>query len=338
MKTLNARWSSDAKHVVISKGGTDLTKHPVEFVPRSNTWLKPDGNAKLRHHGSMGVVSSLSGGCFRALTGFERSNEACYTQYGNKWSGCYANHSVFATLNSKKGFDVTSNGWKRGTKGFFHVWLPRDDAYDLSRYASKLWRMDSETSTICLSLALGITQRWAEANPDKKFVGISSDFFQVSVDMLRWAARCRNVVVGHTLSSWFSVEELKHRIHQARRFQANGVATVLWLATRADWDSRNPRASKLIREEISNWDPRQIVEVPFHDLHGHSPHIAKVNPWGGCCETGVDRAGNYVSMRTGKRLDGGGKPVKYVRGTCKNCKLGCGSRWLGRAGATPPKL
>jgi hypothetical protein len=319
VRQLQAAWSEDGEAVVISRDGEDLLRHPVEFVNRNHSWYKPNGNAKTAH-GGIGILSCLSNGCFRSLTGCGRCTERCYAEPGRCQSGCYADLTAHAMIRWNSGFSVIHNGYHPGTEGFFHVRLPKNGSYDLSKYGTRIFRVDSESATSCMSLALGITQKLAEANPRIKFTGISSDYFHVPDSMLEWAARCGNVVIGHTVSPWFAVDDLSNRIEQAHRWQAAGVPTMLWVATRDEWRGANPAGWAMIDEELGKFHPEQLVEVPYHDRSGHAIHTLRVNPLGGCCEVGVTPEGEYHRMDSGHE----GKLI----GSCRGCKVMCGVRWL----------
>jgi len=235
-----------ASHLVVRDGGGRFAANiPVEWgVQKSSRWFKPGGNAKTQ--GVMGILSLLRGGCFRSLSEFERSEEECY---GN----CYANDSVYSRMT--KGFNICRNGIN-GAPGF-HVSTPLNWELKKKGYP-KIWRCDSESSTSCLSLAIGFTQRWAQANPDKWFVGISSDYFHVPDIMLEWAARLRNIVVGHTISSWFSPDETRSRVAQALRWQELGVKTTLWVVTSPN--DPHPHGDAEVKDALTKFLPEQVIE------------------------------------------------------------------------------
>lgn len=320
MKQLHAKWTKDRKFVRIISDGKVLVKHPVEYSARSKSWMKPKGNGKTQF-GNIGVIGGLRNGCFRALTQCGRCDQRCYFDEGKKNSGCYADSSLHAMMRRHAGFSVIHNGYKKGTEGFFHIHCPKDGNHSLSQYQAKYWRVDSESGTSCMSLALGLTQTWAEANPDKFFIGISSNYFYVSDDKLAWAKDLGNIVIGHTLSPWFAMDDLRNRVKAIRRFQKAGVPTVIWLATRPDWKENNPEEDKYIRKVLKEFDARQIIEVPYHTSGtGHYAHTESINPWGACCEVGVDETGEFSKE---------GEPHKgYWRGVCYGCKVYCGCRWL----------
>lgn len=327
LKQLDAAWSEDGTAVVVSRDGEELLRHPVDFVHRNHSWYKPDGNGKTSH-GRLGILSCLSNGCFRSLTGCGRCDQRCYLEPGVKQSGCYADLTAHAMIRWNTGFSVIHNGVKPGTEGYFHVYLPKNSNYDLSKSGTKLFRVDSESSTSCMSLALGITQRWAEANPKLKFTGISSDYFHVPDAMLDRAARCGNVVIGHTLSPWFAMDDLQNRVEQAHRWQAAGVPTTLWVVTRADWEAANPKGAKLISEQLGSWDPRQVIRLGYHDRAVHESVAETPNPWGTCCSVGVDEEGEYCDMVDHVRLGDGTAAVGKVKGVCRGCRVLCGAKWL----------
>lgn len=321
---LEASWVDG--EVRISRDGVRLVDVPVQDVTKGKDWIKPEGNSKTE--GMVGIISCLSGGCFRAATGFGRCNEACYCKTDGS-GGCYANASLHAEFRkSRKHFEnpynVIYNGLMSGTESWFKVKIPR--SFDLSMFSRKVWRVDSETSTSCLSLALGLTQRFAEANPRKIMTGISSDYFHVPDDMLDWAARCGNVVTGHTLSSWFSPDDLHNRIEQALRFQGHGVATNLWVVTNPQWDMERPESKAIVDEAIGMFDPRQIISLGYHDHGVHMFADETVNPWGSCCTNRYSKEGERLATPD---MTVSGNPYKGIPyGKCKGgCGVMCGASW-----------
>jgi len=326
MRQLTAAWSEDGKHAVISRGDEVLVKHPVRFSGHNHSWVKPSGNGKTAY-GGVGVVSAVRNGCFRKLTGCSKCTERCYKEEGKLQSGCYADVTTFAMIRWNSGFSVIHNGAEPGTEHFFSLTLPKNGNYDLSKYPTKIYRVDSESSTSCLSLALGLTQRFAEANPNTFFTGISSDYFWVPADMLEWAANLGNIVIGHTLSPWFGLDDLRNRVESARRFQDHGVPTTLWVVSRPDWEDSNPEGMALISDAVSEYSPRQIIRLGYHSRSVHEHAGGSENPWGVCCGTGVDVDGCFADMATRVRTDGEVASDK-VKGVCRNCKNMGGVRWL----------
>ena len=326
MKQLKAVWSADGNHALISREGQVVASLPAVESRHTHAWVKPDGNGKTSH-GNIGVVSSLRNGCFRKLTGCGRCDERCYYEPGKLQSGCYADCTTFAMIRWNTGFSVIHNGAEPGTEKYFSLTLPKGGDYSLARYPTKIYRVDSESSTSCLSLSLGLTQRWAEANPNITFTGISSDYFRVPAAMLRRAARAGNIVIGHTLSPWFALDDLKNRLAEARRYQKFGVPTVLWVVNRPDWEDSNPAGVALIDNAEEEFRPEQIVRLGYHDRQQHQTVRSTENPLGVCCGTGVDVDGCYADMATRIRTDGLLASDK-LKGVCRGCRILCGARWL----------
>lgn len=326
MEQLTASWSRDRHLAEISDGAGILARIPVDYSTHNHSWVKPKGNGKTEH-GKIGIISCLRNGCFRFYTGCERCNERCYLEPDKKQSGCYADCTTFAMIRWNTGFSVIHNGVKPGTEQYFSLTLPKNNNYDLSRYPTRIYRIDSESSTSCLSLSLGITQRFAAANPGVKFTGISSDYFRVPEHMLEWAAHCGNIVIGHTLSPWFGVDDLKNRWDEALRYQAAGVPTCLWIVTRPDWEDSNPGAVALIDEAVDTFQNEQIIRLGYHDRSTHNTAGETENPYGVCCGTGVDSEGVYADMASRLRKDGS-PAVGKLKGVCRKCGVLCGARWL----------
>jgi hypothetical protein len=322
---LEAGWI-ETDRVRISRDGVRLVDVPVKSVTRGKDWLKL-GNMKTDK--MVGIVSCLAGGCFRSCTGFTRCTESCYSKADGS-GGCYADATLHAEFRKspkyfEHPFDVISNGFLPGTESWFKVKVPK--SFDLSMYPRKVWRVDSESSTSCLSLTLGLTQRFAEANPSKIMTGISADHFHVDGDMLEWAARCGNIVIGHTLSSWHSPDDLRNRIEQALRFQHHGVPTTLWVVTNPEWDEANPESKRIVDGAVGMSDPRQIISLGYHDHGTHMFADETVNPWGSCCTNRYSKEGERLATPD---MTVSGEPYKGIPyGRCApSCKLMCGASWL----------
>ena len=259
------------------------------------------------------MVTSLSQGCFRALTGFPNSHLPCYASDENPWEGCYANHTRHALCKRNKSFNVIDNGTTEENAAYFNVRLP-SNGFSLARYRMPNWRVDSETSCGSLSLAAEIIHEWAEANPEKSFTTISSGYFFVPAASLRRAAKAGNIVVGHTLSPWFSEEELRSRVRQLDKCLTYGVPSVIWAATRPEWE--NPAYDSILSEALKLVPAEAVIEVPYHERGSQSDHTMGVNPLGGCCEHKMVKKG-----------------VKYGRCVVKGsgaCRLACGATFLRR--------
>ena len=328
MRQLTAVWSEDGAHALISRDGELLVEHPVTFSNRTHSWLKPHGNGKVAHYGSsgMGVVNFVRNGCFRSATDVERCSDSCYSD--GPRTGCFADLTAHAAIRKNSGFSVVHNGLIPGTENFFSLMLPKDGNLNLSMFPQKVWRIDSESSTSCLSLALGLTQAVAEANPNKIMTGISSDYFFVPAAQLRRAAACKNIVIGHSLSPWFGISDIRNRISAARRFAKHGVSTTLWIVTRPGWEAANPSGWRLISDEMERWDSRSIIYLGYHDKMVHETAGGSPNPMGACCRNGVTKSGQYVNMETRLALSDGESVNEVAVGTCHRCPLGCGAAWL----------
>lgn len=294
---------------------------PVKRVNPSQDLIKPMGNVKT--HSVIGMLNSCSGGCFRGATGFDKCGLPCYADAEGK-GGCYANSTVYATFRRKSGYDVIYNGIFPRNASYFALKLPKH-SYSLSAYKTKIWRVDSETSDLSLSMALGIAQKWAAANPDKKFTGISSNYFFVPNEQLREAASLRNFVAGHTLSGWFGEDDLENRVRAIKRFLAFGVPSVVWIATSPDYDNQ-----KALDLALSLVPREQVIEVATHHRGVISPLSLMVNPLGSCCENLKDRNGNKVNpVDVTVEIEGEkAKPFGNIYGSCRGCKLLCGAKYL----------
>jgi hypothetical protein len=321
---LEAQWVGNK--VRISRDGVRLVDVQSKTVTRGKDWLKL-GNGKTE--GMVGIISCLAGGCFRSCTGFTRCTESCYSKADGS-CGCYADATLHAEFRKspkhfKIPYSVIWNGVQPGTESWFKVKVPK--SFDLSMYPRKVWRVDSETSTSCLSLALGLTQRFAEANPTKLFMGISSAYFHVPDEMLEWAARCGNVQIGVSLSSWFSPEELLNRVEQSIRYQRFGVPTSLWVVQNPQWDMENPESKRIVDEAVGMSDPRRIIALGYHDHGTHLFADETVNPWGACCTNRYSKEGERLSS---PNMTVSGEPYKGIPyGRCApSCKLMCGASWL----------
>lgn len=328
MQQLNATWDVDGKYVLISRDGDVLVRHPVTFSYRGKNWLKDGGNGKTSTfgHAGIGILNSVRNSCFRSLVQCDKCDRACYSEEGSRQSGCFAQTNTFSMLRWNSGFNIILNGVTPGTEKFFSVHKPKSGNYDLSSFRSRIFRCDSESSTSCLSLSLGMIQEWARHNPRKIFSAISSAYFKVSDERLQEVVDCGNIVVGVSLSGWHGIDDTMNRIMEARRYQNAGVPVVIWIATRPDWSETDEWG--VIMDEVSRYDPRQIVEVPYHERGSHSDHIMGINPWGGCCQFGIDKCGRTVDMGSGLRKDDGSSAEGKVNGSCVSCKNACGASWL----------
>lgn len=146
-------------------------------------------------------------------------------------SGCYANHTPAAT--TKKGvYSVRDDGL---TNDHFELRLPRDGRADLSTQDAGLWLVDSQTGEGCMSIALGFFQRWAQANPDKRFATVCSHVFSPSDPMLAWTGALRNVSVVTTFCAGLSPEDRSLRLQSLRRYIEFGIPCVAVLIEPERW-------------------------------------------------------------------------------------------------------
>lgn len=278
--------------IAILKGNTVVAAPKVLYFKDRDKFLETQGNFKTR--GIFGMINNISNGCFRGCTGFEKCETPCYEK-------CYANESVYAYKNKYKGFNICYNGVNND---FFHCYLPENNNYKLNTL--KFWRIGSESSDMSLALALDIVEPWLKENPDKFFTGISSDYFFVDAKKLKKLSKYNNIIVGHSVSIWFSEDELKNRIQQIQRYNHYGVPTVVWIVTNNEWIDNNKnnleKQQKLIKKILNIVTPQQIIEIPFHNKKYHAKPMLNLNPLGACCDTNDHK--------------------------CKSCKVLCGIPFL----------
>lgn len=327
---LRAEWM-DPFHVSVISGTEVLAELPVERGLRTKDdlryVLKHDGNTKTA--GVIGIVNMISQGCFREYVGYPQSGVSCYSD-GTPGSGCYANATRHAEVRRKDGFDVIHNGVHPGTEGFFRIRVPEVMAVP-EGVPTRIYRVDSETADGSMSLALGLVQDFAEANPSRKVTTISSAYFDVPDSEVARAAGLENLVVGFTVSSWFDEVDLGNRVSELRRFLDFGVTSVVWVATDPRWESVGPRAD-LVAEALGMVRPEAVIEVPYHDKGTHEFSSLGVNPWGACCDSRFDSKGRKIDLATytveqdGERVKPAGK--SGGTGRCEGCKLQCGVRYL----------
>ena len=321
---LNADWDGDT--VVVSRDGEEQGRFKARRKLRSDKRFI-DYNAKTK--GVVAMIKDLQYWCGRSLTGFDRCELPCYAD--DESPGCYANFTMHAMFKRNQGFGVEYNGFKPGTEDFGFVQLPKYDDYDLAPAKKRLginrgiFRVDSETADASASLALGLQQRWAAANPNDWFVSISSNYYHVSDEMVTWAASLPNLVVGHTVGAWFGVDELENRVSAIRHFIENGVNAQVWLATRPNWEC-GPEKRELIDEALSLVKPHQVIAVAYHDKSvGHEEQTEKINPMGFCCDGLFDKKGRRVQKDGMVKVDGRlEEPCGTPVGKCLGCPLLCG--------------
>jgi hypothetical protein len=326
---LTAEWLTPDL-VVIKRAGVPVAYVPVERLALTETFHK-DGNRKTR--GEFPVTKSITQGCFRILTGFERCDQPCYSD-GSPESGCFANHNKYAGFRRTQGpYNVIFNGVLNDD---VRIRLPKNGG-DLGRLLGPRQdgqphtvRIDAESADGSLSLALGVAQSWAEANPNVYFTTIASMYFSPSDEVLRWAAALPNLWVGGTVSGWFSAAENAARFAAIDRFIEFGIPMVVWVATHPEWDNDGiiKRAKQLVGED-------RIIQAPYGDTHTKRLPLLGVNAAGACGDMrydGNDRRAIVVAGGPGdvpeykvETEDGTlGKPYGTVHARCRGCSLKCG--------------
>lgn len=341
---LEVRWLGS--HVQVCKAGTVIARVPVRRAKRSDTsFIKGSGNSKTR--GWMGILSSCSHGCLRRAVGFPGTAVSCYTGPDGE-GGCYCSHFACNQRAAFQGSDVIANGL---VNDILRITLPADGDASLGDLIPKdrrggvmTWRVDCESSTGDLSIALGLLQVWAESNTDQSFATICSNHVRPSDAMLAWLSALDNVVVGHSVSAWFSPEELESRFAAIERFIEWGIPTVIWIVTDPDWDNGPvaERAVALVGKD-------RIIEEPHRRGQSQQcPPVLHVNPAGPCSANrhdGKKRSLEYVSSADGGpddyvvRLEDGtlARPESGVHSRCKGCGIRCGLAVHGKLERTERK-
>lgn len=313
MPILRASWNDDG--TVSVKGGIKDIVVPVKRVTVSQI-VKPEGNAKTE--GVVGIINDFAHGCFRSLTGFEKSDLPCYADPATGETGCYAGETIFANLRKSRGYDVVSNGIDND---FMTIKIPKNDNFSLEKWrgTTRFWREASETSDSSLAISLGLTWQWARANPWAKIIGISSNYFEPAESKLEDLASIGNVIVGHTISSWFAQDDLENRLTAIRRYRDAGIPTAVWIATHPSWD--NLRVAEMALEIVR---PEDLIEVPYHDAKGHKVHSLGINPKGTCSSVWRDRRGNLIDTDTMTMKESGEPFSGSPSIKCRGCRLLCG--------------
>jgi len=329
---LDARWASPDL-VEVRKAGQPIVHLLVTRADRrQDTYIKLLGNTKTRFE--VPILNSLSLGCLRRATGYERCDRTCYEDDQGR-GGCYASANQYAIQRASVAdhYDIVHNAILNDQ---LLVRLPSDglavlpDADLPVEKRSPIIRSSSESSDASFDLALGITQAWAEGNPDRWFLTLCSHHFRLSDAMLCWAAALGNVIGCTTVSGWLSAAELDDRFAAARRFQEFGLPTVIWLVTSRDW------ANELVLERaLELVPPELVVEVPHRSSH-HAQELPLFSDRGVsvCGSMRYDADGRRVEFhqgadgtlsRTVRGADGAPtKPRGQVHSRCLNCPTKCG--------------
>ena len=299
---------------------------PVERVSRYRI-VKPLGN--LKTEGTFGIINTISQGCLRSLTGYPQADLPCFQEPDGR-GGCFANRTPWALREEQQraDFNVVHNGV---VNHLLKIYLPLCRHPSLDEFPGTLWRVDAESTDGSLSISLGLFQTWAEANRDKHFTTLSSDFFRPEDAMMAWLTALPNVWVGHTVSAWFSPLELEDKFTAIRRFLDFGVPTAVWITTRPGWDN-----GPVLERALQLVDRDHIIECPYRKANWQDRPTLHVNPLGACGDERRDQRGRSVSYSTaegkadrmvvltedGREL----KPHSFVHAKCGDCHLLCGHR------------
>lgn len=284
----------------ISKNKHKLFTVPVEHQSGLNKHevVKSRGNSKTKD--VIGIVGSLRNFCGRAFISTPKCKEPCYGE-------CYVNYSTYAMIvgesfsDKQNRFNVINNG---KDNNFAKCYWPEN--VDLGKRKLKLWRVDSETADGSMSIALGLFQRFAEGNPGRKFVTISSMYTHAPDKELERLAKLKNAVVGVSFSAWHDEQDLLQRYNEYLRYQEAGVNLYPICIHYKDWD--NDPVIDMVNKLAKN--PLDITYLGYHNMSIH-PEPINLNPLGECC-TNMVKNGNRTSPK------------------CKGCKLLCGFSMLKR--------
>lgn len=325
---LEATWR-DPDVAVISRGGEPILHLRVNRVPRVRGGIvTAPRNAMTRD--AFSAFESVSHGCLMSATGFEGCDSPCFVIEGERNTGCVVNHSRWAArkTNRDRGYDVTRNGL---VNDCLQLKLPHDGKPSLAAFDHLLWRVDSESGEGSLSIALGIFQNLAQANPDKRFCALCAHTFRPSDAMLAWTAALRNVWVGHTVSAGLSEEALEVRFRSIRRYIEYRIPSVVWIVTSSRWDNE-----RILRRATDAVNPSHILQLPLrHGSAGQELPVLKFWPEdricssrrislnGGCYSFSGDSRNNRLCMN--------GRPVRHPQGPipglqsmCVGCEALCG--------------
>jgi hypothetical protein len=324
---LEAEWEG-TDVVRVSKGDQPVLWLSVERPQRHATrMIQSPAHSNVKLKGVFGLIDSISQGCLRRATGWERSSEACFAFDGEDEGGCYVEHGKWANRHGiVESYDITANGL---TNCILGVRIPASGSADLSRRSGYLFRTDAESTDGAMSISLGLVQMWAESNPQKRFMTICSHVFRPSDGMMAWLSALRNLWVGHTVSAWLSDEELEARFASIERFLRWGIPSVIWVATHRDWQN-----DRVVRRALDLVPPRSIIEAPCrHRVDDQELPVLKCNPLGACSDhrVTVDHEGieeHYHVVRDGDAVklvnEIGREPSLPAHSKCRGCKLLCG--------------
>jgi hypothetical protein len=337
---LEADWDGD-DWVTFSRHGVPLVQVPVLPTRQSDrSFTKPGGNRKCA--GVAGVANACGGGCGRILTGFHGCQRPCFSDV-NGLGGCYGNCTEFARqhANQQRLYNVVSNG---AVNACLKIRVPQDGDFTLPTphlldplTQPALYRVDGESTTGDLSIALGLFQRFAWANPDLRLFTFCANYFRPGDAQLEELAALNNIWTIHTLSGWFLhrergrviSDELESRLAAIERFVAAGVPTVIAICTRTDWDN-----DTALRRALDLVSRDRVIETPFRiGNHAQERPLLDANPNGACGDYRVDADGrpvqvieeDGVSRVVAARPDGRfEEPKGTVHARCAGCRLVCG--------------
>ena len=260
---------------------------------RTPRFARPAGNRKCEN--VMGVCNSCSEACFRILSGFDGCERPCFSSEDGI-GGCFANCTEVSRQrrSKKRMYDVAHNGV---VNGLAKIRLPKDDDFTLPRpevsdplHQPLIYRMDGESTDGSLSISLGLMQRFAEANPDYRFLSFCSDYFRPSDENLRWLASLGICWTSHTTGGWFGSDELESRYAAIARYIEFGVPTVVSICTRDDWDN-----DAVLRRILELVPEDRVIEAPFRTGNHHQGRpLFGINPRGACGDQRYDGKGRLV--------------------------------------------
>ena len=346
---LEIRWPS--RHAVqIVKADVPIAHVAVRRASHSDdSFVKPAGNTKTRDW--MGILSSCSHGCCRRAVGFPGTDQACYCDTKGR-GGCYVDGFACKKRAEFVDSQVIENGI---SNSILRITLPEDGNPCLDGHIPTdrvgdimAWRVDCESSTGDLSISLGLLQGWCESNPTHRFATICANHFQPSDAMMAWLAALDNVVVGHSVSAWFSAEELEARFDAIQRFLDWGIPTVIWVVTDSDWANE-----PVLERAIGLVGADRVIQEPHRlSANRQRPPLPNTEHLGLCSSHRVDADHNELVLvpgddgQPGEYLvplpDGGyAKPRGTVHARCRGCEVRCGLTVHGmmeRRGTAEPTL
>ncbi len=209
----------------------------------------------------------------RAATRLPQSQVSCFDD-GNGEHGCYCNGPCgMPYLPTEIPSNIVLNGL---SNDLFRIQIPRDGSrrlnarhFPVRKDFPMLWRVDAEAADGSMSIALGLFQAIAEANPDMGFTTVCSHNFLVEEEMLCWLASLDNVWIAHSVSGWLAKEEADIRFEAIHRFRDAGLRNVIFHTTSARWNNSETRKRALrVFEKEMETAPDYVIERPYFDALG----------------------------------------------------------------------